>query len=234
MKALVVDDDGLMAQTIAALLQRRGVEVQVVADGAAALVRMAEGAFDAVLLDMRLRGESGLDVLRAARGRGLATPVIILSGDMEIDTKVAALRSGADDYVTKPFRIDELLARITAVVRRPRQAAAAPLRIGGLELDLAARLARAEGRALALTVKEYDLLEALAQARGRTLTKEDLVDRLYPTPGGPGARIIDVFLCKLRRKLSAAGAHQARIETVWGAGYRLVEVHEGEELPLSA
>ncbi len=232
MKALIVDDDGLMAQTISALLQRRGVQARTVPDGAGALARLADEAFDAVLLDMRLRNESGLAVLAEARARGFTVPVVVLSGDMEVEVKVAAFRAGADDYVTKPFRIDELLARLSAVVRRPRQVARAPLRIGGLEIDLDNQQARAGGRALALTVKEYDLLDALAQARGRILSRDELLDRLYPAPGGPGPRIIEVFLSKLRRKLVRAGGHGVRIETVWGSGYRLVE---GEAaLPLSA
>lgn len=233
MKSLIVDDDGLMAQTTAALLKRRGVEVRVVADGAAALALMADEDFDAVLLDLRLRRESGLDVLRAARAQSLTTPVVVLSGDAEIETKVAAFRAGADDYVTKPFRIDELVARMAAVIRRAQQGAAPVLRIGGLELDTRARAARAEGQTLSLTVKEYDLLQALAQARGRVLTRDDLFDRLYPGPGGgPGARIIEVFLCKLRRKLATAGAQVPRIETVWGSGYRLVA--PAESMPMSA
>ena len=233
MKALIVDDDGLMATTIAALLQRRGVAVQVASDGAGALARLAAQEFDAVLLDMRLRGESGLDVLAEVRARGLTTPVVVLSGDMEVHSKVAAFRAGADDYVTKPFRIDEVLARLAAVVRRPRQAQPTTLRVGGLEIEPGSLAVRAGGRAVVLTVKEFELLQALAQAQGRILTKEDLIDRLYPAPGGPGARIIDVFLCKLRRKLARAGGHRIRIETVWGAGYRLVEAATLAE-PLSA
>lgn len=236
MKALIVDDDGLMAQTIAVLLRRKGFTVTVVSDGAGAREMLTLYPFDAILLDMRLGRESGLDVLRGLRARQIATPVLILSGDLDTDTKVAALKSGADDYVTKPFRIDELVARILAVVRRARSHATSTLQIGGITLDLSARLASARGTAIPLTVKEYDLLEALALSRGRTLSKDDLLGKLYDGLDEPGARIIDVFLCKLRRKLSDALGDDAPIETVWGRGYRLTEgrSHAQPSMPLSA
>ena len=226
MKILVVEDDGLMAQAIAAMLAKEQFNVTIVNDGQSALAMMTSYSFDAVLLDMRLKRESGLDVLRAARLKGVAVPVLILSGDVELSSKVAALGAGADDYVTKPFKIAELSARITAVVRRNNGHISEKVEIGEMTLDLTARTVLAKGSPVALTCKEYDLLEALALRKGRTLDKDTLLSLLYGGMDEPNIKIIDVFVCKLRKKLSDALGGVCPIQTVWGRGYILQDPAE--------
>ncbi|MGY6703672.1 response regulator transcription factor [Roseinatronobacter sp.] len=236
MKVLIVEDDGLMAQTIAALLAQRKFNATIVSDGRSALEMMELYPFDAVLLDMRLKGESGLDVLREARRKGITYPILVLSGDMEIQTKVAALGAGADDYVTKPFKIDELSARILAVVRRTNGHINTQVTIGGLVIDLDARTATANGKMLSLTSKEYDILETLALRKGRTLSKDMLMSQLYGGVDEPSIKIIDVFICKLRKKLSDALNGNCPIQTVWGRGYLMKDPSESstEDYAMSA
>lgn len=221
MKILVVEDDGLMAQAIAAMLAKENYNATIVNDGQAALDMMESYSFDAVLLDMRLKRESGLDVLRQARKNGFAVPVLVLSGDTELATKVAALGAGADDYITKPFKIAELSARITAVVRRNNGHISEKVQVGEMVLDLTARTVSAKGSPVALTCKEYDLLEALALRKGRTLDKDTLLSLLYGGLDEPNIKIIDVFVCKLRKKLTDALDGACPIQTVWGRGYIL-------------
>ncbi|WFE76290.1 response regulator transcription factor [Roseinatronobacter sp. S2] len=223
MKVLIVEDDGLMAQTIAALLGQRKFNATIVSDGRSALEMMELYPFDAVLLDLRLKRESGLDVLREARRKGISYPILILSGDMEISTKVEALGAGADDYITKPFKIDELSARILAVVRRANGHINTKVTIGDLVIDLDARIVTAHGNMLTLTSKEYDILETLALRKGRTLSKDMLMSQLYGGVDEPSIKIIDVFICKLRKKLSDALDGNCPIQTVWGRGYMIKE-----------
>lgn len=237
MKVLIVEDDGLMAQTIAALLGQRKFNATIVSDGRSALEMMELYPFDAVLLDMRLKRESGLDVLREARRKGITYPILVLSGDMEIQTKVAALGAGADDYVTKPFKIDELSARILAVVRRTNGHINTKVTIGDLVIDLDARTATAHGKMLTLTSKEYDILETLALRKGRTLSKDMLMSQLYGGVDEPSIKIIDVFICKLRKKLSDALDGNCPIQTVWGRGYLMKDPAESttsEDYAMSA
>ncbi|MGP9789687.1 response regulator transcription factor [Roseinatronobacter sp. NSM] len=221
MKVLIVEDDGLMAQTIAALLGQKKFNATIVSDGRSALEMMTLYPFDAVLLDLRLKQESGLDILREARRKGLTYPILILSGDLEISTKVAALGAGADDYITKPFKIDELSARILAVVRRTNGHINTKVTIGDLVIDLDARTASAQGKLLTLTSKEYDILETLALRKGRTLSKDMLMSQLYGGVDEPSIKIIDVFICKLRKKLCDALDGNCPIQTVWGRGYMM-------------
>ncbi|MBR3370037.1 MAG: response regulator transcription factor [Rhodobacteraceae bacterium] len=237
MKVLIVEDDGLMAQTIAALLGQKKFNATIVSDGRSALEMMELYPFDAVLLDLRLKQESGLDVLREARRKGLTYPILILSGDMEISTKVAALGAGADDYITKPFKIDELSARILAVVRRTNGHINTKVTIGELVIDLDARTATAQGKLLTLTSKEYDILETLALRKGRTLSKDMLMSQLYGGVDEPSIKIIDVFICKLRKKLCDALDGNCPIQTVWGRGYMMKDPSDTsiqEDFALSA
>jgi len=221
MKILVVEDDGLMAQAIAAMLAKEHFNATIVNDGQAALDMMTSYSFDAVLLDMRLKRESGLDVLHKARKKGITVPVLVLSGDAELSTKVTALGAGADDYITKPFKVAELSARISAVVRRNNGHVSEKVQIGNMTLDLTTRTVLAKGAPVALTCKEYDLLEALALRKGRTLDKDTLLSLLYGGRDEPNIKIIDVFICKLRKKLCDALDGVCPIQTVWGRGYIL-------------
>ncbi|CUX82154.1 MAG: two-component system, cell cycle response regulator CtrA [Roseibaca calidilacus] len=221
MKVLVVEDDGLMAQAIAAMLFKAHFNVTIVNDAPSALDMITEFSFDAVLLDLRLKRESGLDVLRKARERGVKFPMLVLSGDLEMDSKLAAFAAGADDYITKPFKIAELSARIQAVVRRTNGHVRNTIEVGPLVMDMDSRTVLANGKEVPLTFREYALLEALALRKGRTLEKETLLSLLYGGIDEPNVKIIDVFICKLRKKLSDALDGDCPIHTVWGHGYIL-------------
>jgi two-component system, cell cycle response regulator CtrA len=219
MRLLLVEDDKLMAQMIAALLVKKEFKVTTVHTKNEAIENLQAFQFDAVVLDLRLRGESGLDVLTAARSKEIMTPFIVLSGDLDTDSKVAALRAGADDYVTKPFKVEELAARILAVIRRTNGHISTCIELGPLSLDLEEKLAQVNGEPLNLTRKEYELLEALILRSGRTLSKDTILSLLYGGMDEPNPKIIDVFVCKLRKKLSDALNGVSPIRTVYGIGY---------------
>ncbi len=219
MRVLLVEDDKFMAQMIAALLTKKEFAVTTVHDGDAAIEAMESYHFDAVLLDLRLKETSGLDVLATAREMGVKYPILILSGDMDTNTKVRALSAGADDYVTKPFKIEELSARIMAVVRRVNGHVSTCLEIGPLRIDLEQKQVLAHDAPVNLTRKEYEVLEALVLRSGRTLRKDTILSLLYGGMDEPNPKIIDVFVCKLRKKLSEALGGNCPIQTVYGLGY---------------
>lgn len=220
MKVLVVEDNGLMAQMITAALVRKRFNVTVAADGETALDMVEAFDFDAVILDLRLREQSGLTVLGRIRRLGLRVPVLILSGDLETETKVAALQAGADDYLTKPFKTDELSARLIAIIRRANGHVRSEISIDRLTILLDTKEARVDGQVLGLTTKEYELLETLALRKGQPVTKETILTKLYGGRDEPYAKIIDVFVCKLRKKLAAA-LGDSMIRTVWSRGYMI-------------
>jgi two-component system cell cycle response regulator CtrA len=182
--------------------------------------------YDLILLDLNLPDMSGMDVLRQLRLARINTPIMILSGSAEIDTKVKTFGGGADDYLTKPFHKDELVARIHAVVRRSKGHAQSVINTGDITVNLDAKTVEVGGSRVHLTGKEYQMLELLSLRKGTTLTKEMFLNHLYGGMDEPELKIIDVFICKLRKKLAAAthGAHY--IETVWGRGYVLRDPHE--------
>jgi two-component system cell cycle response regulator CtrA len=219
MRLLLVEDDKFMAQMITALLQKNDFNVTMAHSKEDALDMLRAYQFDAVLLDLRLHNASGLDVLAAARQMEVACPFVVLSGDLDTDTKVKALRAGADDYVTKPFKIEELAARILAVVRRANGHVSTCIELGPLKLDLQEKTAQVDGKTLVLTRKEYELLEALILRSGRTLSKDAILGLLYGGMDEPNPKIIDVFVCKLRKKLSDALNGLSPIQTIYGVGY---------------
>jgi two-component system, cell cycle response regulator CtrA len=220
MKILVVEDNGLMAQMIAAALTSHRFNVSIVSDPCAAIEMVQSYDFDAMILDLRLNGQSGLEVLTKLRRLSLKVPVLVLSGDLETETKVAALQAGADDYMTKPYKANELAARLTAIVRRSNGHVQSEIRIDRLQILLDRYEACVDGHPLGLTVKEYQLLEVLALRKGQTVTKEMMLNKLYGGRDEPDAKIVDVFICKLRKKLSRA-LGDCMIRTVWGRGYML-------------
>ena len=180
--------------------------------------------YDIILLDLNLPDISGYEVLRSLRSAKVVTPVLILSGLASIEDKIRGLGLGADDYLSKPFHKDELIARIHALVRRSKGHAQSLIAVGDLIVNLEARNVELHGQKLHLTAKEYQILALLALRTGSTLTKETFLNHLY---GGlddePEAKIIDVFICKLRKKLANASGGQDYIETIWGRGYALRE-----------
>jgi two-component system cell cycle response regulator CtrA len=188
--------------------------------------------YDIIVLDLMLPDIDGYEVLRRLRSARVETPILILSGLKESDNKVKGLGFGADDYLTKPFHKDELIARLQAIVRRSRGHPDSVIRTGKLVVNLNTRTVEVSGQPLHLTGKEYGILELLSLRKGTTLTKEMFLNHLYGGMDEPELKIIDVFVCKLRKKLAAATSGENYIETVWGRGYVLRDPASGEaELP---
>ena len=185
--------------------------------------------YDIIILDLMLPDMDGYEVLRRLRGARVRTPILILSGLSEPDKKVRGLGFGADDYLTKPFDKAELVARIQAIVRRSKGFSESLIRTGKLLVNLDTRTVEVEGQPLHLTGKEYGILELLSLRKGTTLTKEMFLNHLYGGMDEPELKIIDVFICKLRKKLAAATNGDNYIETVWGRGYVLRDP-SGEEI----
>jgi two-component system cell cycle response regulator CtrA len=222
-KVLLIEDDASTAKAIELMLASDEMNVYATDLGEEGLDLGKLYDYDIILLDLNLPDMHGYDVLKKLRVARVATPVLILSGINELDSKVTALGYGADDYVTKPFHRDELVARITAVVRRSKGHSQSIIRTGKLALNLDAKTVEVDGARLHLTGKEYAILELLSLRRGTTLTKDMFLNHLYGGMDEPEIKIIDVFICKLRKKLSLACGGDNYIETVWGRGYALVE-----------
>jgi len=221
MRVLVVEDDRMMAQVIETMLKAEGMVVDVTALGEDGLEIGKLYDYDIILLDLMLPDIDGYEVLRRLRAARVATPVLILSGLSEPDKKIKGLGFGADDYLTKPFDRGELVARIQAIVRRSKGHAQSVIHTGKLSVNLDTRTVEISGEPLHLTAKEYGIIELLSLRKGQTLTKEQFLNHLYGGIDEPELKIIDVFICKLRKKLSTATGGDNYIETVWGRGYVL-------------
>jgi two-component system, cell cycle response regulator CtrA len=189
------------------------------ASGEDGLALARQSSFDPVLLDLNLPDINGMDVLKALRKSNIATPVMIMSGNTTSTVKVATLRAGADDCIAKPFHREDLAARIRAVTRRGKAQVRSVIELGDKVVDLDAKIVEAAGVRVGLTIKEYEILELLLLRRGSTLSKGALIEHLYNGMDEPEQKIIDVFVCKLRKKLSAATHGANHIKTVWGLGY---------------
>ena len=209
------------------MLKTGGMVVDQADTGEEALELVRHYDYDIVVLDLMLPDMEGYEVVRRMRAARIDTPVMILSGLTRPQAKVKGLGLGADDFITKPFDKAELLARMQAVVRRSKGFSQPTLRIGGLHLNLDSREVRVGGAPVHLTGKEYAILELLVLRKGMVLTKEAFLNHLYGGMDEPEMKIIDVFICKLRKKLAAAGAH-ALIGTVWGRGYMIREPVEAD------
>ena len=221
MRVLLIEDDSATAQTIEVMLKSEGFNVYTTDLGEEGVDLGKIYDYDLILLDLSLPDMSGLDVLRQLRVARIDTPVMILSGTTEIDTKVKSFGGGCDDYMTKPFHKDELVARIHAVVRRSKGHAQSVIKTGDILVNLDAKTVEVSGSRVHLTGKEYQMLELLSLRKGTTLTKEMFLNHLYGGMDEPELKIIDVFICKLRKKLANATGAPAPIETVWGRGYVL-------------
>ncbi|MBA3811810.1 MAG: response regulator transcription factor [Caulobacteraceae bacterium] len=227
MRVLLIEDDRAVARGIEMMLKAEGFNVYTTDLGEEGIDLGKIYDYDLILLDLNLPDMSGLDVLRTLRVGKVDTPVMILSGSSEIELKVRTLGSGADDYMTKPFHREELVARIHAVVRRSKGHAQSVIRTGDIAVNLDGKTVEVNGRPVHLTGKEYQMLELLSLRKGTTLTKEMFLNHLYGGMDEPELKIIDVFICKLRKKLKAA-ADDHCIETVWGRGYVLRDPHEAK------
>jgi len=226
MRVLLIEDDSATAQSIELMLKSEGFNVYTTDLGEEGIDLGKIYDYDLILLDLSLPDMSGVEVLRQLRVGKINTPIMILSGTSEIDTKVKTLGSGADDYMTKPFHKDELIARIHAVVRRSKGHAQSVIRTGDIVVNLDAKTVEVSGNRVHLTGKEYEMLELLSLRKGTTLTKEMFLNHLYGGMDEPELKIIDVFICKLRKKLAVAADGNHYIETVWGRGYVLRDPHE--------
>ena len=221
MRILFIDDDTVFANAISEMLEEQNIQVDQATCGKSGHELADIYDYEAILLDLGLPDMTGSDVLNELRKNGDETPVIVLSSQTEIETRLTCLNLGADDYLTKPVHSKELVARLEALVRRANGHCKNVLEFGELMLDLHARQACVHGRQLDLTNKEYQMLELLCLRSGRVVSKETFLDHLYGGIDEPEMKIIDVFICKLRKKISREIQDAALIETVWRRGYRV-------------
>ena len=222
MKVLVVEDDPTVGQYVRRGLEEYGYQADLVTDGLEALRLVASGNFDLMVLDLRLPGMSGIELVRTLRDRGVTIPVLVLTAQDSIDFKVQALREGADDYVTKPFSFEELLARLDALARRPQEMKPPVITVDGLSLDTGTREVTRDGDSLELTPKEYAVLEYLMRHARRVMSRTLITEYAWDYHFDPGTNIVDVVITRLRKKVDQ-GRSNRLIHTVRGAGYSLRE-----------
>ena len=234
MRVLLIEDDSATAKSIELMLKSEGFVVDCTDLGEDGLEIGKLYDYDLMLLDLMLPDIDGYEVLRRLRGARINTPVLILSGLTEPDKKIKGLGFGADDYLTKPFDKGELIARIHAIIRRSKGHSESVIRTGRLVVNLDARTVEVDSQPLHLTGKEYGILELLSLRKGTTLTKEMFLNHLYGGMDEPELKIIDVFICKLRKKLATATSGDNYIETVWGRGYVLRDPNEDPRLATPA
>jgi two-component system cell cycle response regulator CtrA len=221
MRVLLIEDDRATAQGIELMLKSEGFNTYVTDLGEEGVDLGKLYDYDIILLDLNLPDMPGFDVLKTLRVAKVDTPILILSGNADIDNKVRGLGSGADDYMTKPFHKEELIARIHAVVRRSKGHSQSIIKTGDIAVNLDAKTVEVNSQRVHLTGKEYQMLELLSLRKGTTLTKEMFLNHLYGGMDEPELKIIDVFICKLRKKLASATNGDHHIEPVWGRGYVL-------------
>jgi len=218
MKILVVEDDKTVGEYVRRGLDEAGYHAELVGDGAQGLRLATGGHFDLLVLDLRLPKLSGIEVLRTLRDRGNGLPVLVLTAQDAVDFKVQALRMGADDYVTKPFAFEELLARVEALGRRPKAITPPVLKVSDLALDTGSRAVTRGGRGIELTPKEYAVLEYLMRHQGRVMSRTLITEYAWDYHFDPGTNIVDVVITRLRKKIDH-GREPKLIHTVRGVGY---------------
>ena len=219
MRVLLVEDDPATSRSIELMLTHANLNVYCTDLGEDGIDLAKLYDYDLIILDLNLPDMSGHEVLRQLRMAKIETPILILSGSDDTDNKIRGFGFGADDYLTKPFHREELIARIHAIIRRSKGHAQSVLRTGRVNVNLDAKSVDVDGQSVHLTGKEYQILELLSLRKGTTLTKEMFLNHLYGGMDEPELKIIDVFICKLRKKLAEATGGETYIETVWGRGY---------------
>jgi two-component system copper resistance phosphate regulon response regulator CusR len=220
MRILLAEDDARLAETVAAYLRRAGFAVDIVDDGRSTLVEAAITVYDVIILDLNLPDGDGVEVCRRLRARGIASRILMATARDAVRDRVAGLGSGADDYLVKPYALEELRERVRALLRRPMHVMPEILQAGDLALDTATRVARRGGRTIALTTKEFAVLEYLMRNTGKVTTREQISEHAWDANYDPASNIIDVYVARLRRKIDAPG-EESLLETIRGAGYRL-------------
>ena len=221
MRILLVEDDPTTSRSIEMMLGSANLNVYSTDMGEEGIDLAKLYDYDLILLDLNLPDIDGHEVLKQLRLSRIETPILILSGSDDTENKIRGFGFGADDYMTKPFHRDELIARIHAIVRRSKGHSQSIIRTGTIAVNLDAKSVEVDGKAVHLTGKEYQMLELLSLRKGTTLTKEMFLNHLYGGMDEPELKIIDVFICKLRKKLTVATGGESHIETVWGRGYVL-------------
>jgi two-component system, OmpR family, response regulator PhoP len=219
MRVLLIEDEAALRRSVTAALVAAGAQVQEAADGREGHYLAAEFPFDVAIVDLGLPVMPGLEVIRRLRGAGSRLPILILTARGRWQEKVEGLESGADDYLTKPFEMPELVARVRALWRRAAGAAGTVLSAGAYRIDLDAQKVRCDDQSIELTAFEFRLLEYLARHRERVVSRQELADYLYPNEAERDSNVLEVLVGRLRRKLDPAGVHQP-VETVRGRGYR--------------
>ncbi len=221
MRILLVEDDPTTSKSIELMLTHANLNVYATDLGEEGIDLAKLYDYDLILLDLNLPDMTGHEVLRQLRIARVETPILILSGADDTESKIKGFGFGADDYLTKPFHREELVARIHAIIRRSKGHSQSVIHTGRVAVNLDAKTVEVEGKAVHLTGKEYQMLELLSLRKGTTLTKEMFLNHLYGGMDEPELKIIDVFICKLRKKLSNATGGENYIDTVWGRGYVL-------------
>ena len=221
MRILLIEDDPTTARSIEMMLGHANLNTYTTDMGEEGVDLAKLYDYDLILLDLGLPDMHGYDVLRQLRMARIDTPILILTGADDPETKVKGFASGADDYLTKPFHREELVARIHAIIRRSKGHSQSVIRTGPIAVNLDAKSVQVDDQPVHLTGKEYQMLELLSLRKGTTLTKEMFLNHLYGGMDEPELKIIDVFVCKLRKKLAEATGGKNYIETVWGRGYVL-------------
>ncbi|RVV99545.1 response regulator transcription factor [Mesobaculum littorinae] len=231
MRVLLVEDDPTTSRSIEMMLSHANLNVYCTDLGEEGIDLAKIYDYDLILLDLNLPDMNGHDVLRQLRLARIDTPILILSGIDDTENKIKGFGFGADDYMTKPFHREELVARIHAIIRRSKGHAQSMIHTGKVTVNLDAKTVEVEGQPVHLTGKEYQMFELLSLRKGTTLTKEMFLNHLYGGMDEPELKIIDVFICKLRKKLTQATGGDSYIETVWGRGYVL---RDPEAVPAAA
>lgn len=219
MRVLVIEDEVRLREQIRAKLDLEGYQADAAGDGKDGLYIASEYPLDAIIVDLGLPGLSGMEVVRQLRAAGNTTPILILTARSRWQDKVEGLEAGADDYLTKPFQMEELLARLKALIRRAAAAGSQALQCGPIVLDLAAQKVTLNGQPVDLTTFEYRLLEYLMTHRGKVVPKRELADYLYPHNEDRDSNVLEVLVGRLRKKLDPDGT-LLPVETLRGRGYR--------------